>query len=267
MAGDRRPTARGRHACDAVADHVAAVSWRRGRGGGAWRVDALEPSGPAPSSRGRTRTSRTTSSTEASTRRRSGWPARPASVAESLGLHRRAQRRAEHRGVRVGRPRPVWSPLLHRSLEIAEGTRPGRAGRPRVRQPVQPCTRRTSRIAEGEGLFVEGIAYCDEHDIGTFGNCLRGERATCWSGSVAGRSPARSRRGPAAGSAPSPVNRLNPLAQPRPGCGPGAAADGVWACLDEALDAGRRSGEPDYRAGPDRPGRGVLAARAGSTRR
>ena len=34
------------------------------------------------------------------------------------------------------------------------------------------------RLAESEHIYVDGIAYCDEHDIGTFGTCLRGER-TC----------------------------------------------------------------------------------------
>jgi DNA-binding CsgD family transcriptional regulator len=33
------------------------------------------------------------------------------------------------------------------------------------------------RFAEAERYFQEGTAYCDEHDVGTFGACLRGVRA------------------------------------------------------------------------------------------
>lgn len=34
------------------------------------------------------------------------------------------------------------------------------------------------RFAEAERYFVDGIAYCDEHDIGTFATCLRGGQPT-----------------------------------------------------------------------------------------
>jgi DNA-binding CsgD family transcriptional regulator/tetratricopeptide (TPR) repeat protein len=33
------------------------------------------------------------------------------------------------------------------------------------------------RFAEGERFWRDGIAYCDEHDIATYGTCLRGHRA------------------------------------------------------------------------------------------
>src|SRR4029453_3196750 len=32
------------------------------------------------------------------------------------------------------------------------------------------------RFAEGERFYVDGVAYCDGHDVGTFGNCIRGTR-------------------------------------------------------------------------------------------
>ena len=35
------------------------------------------------------------------------------------------------------------------------------------------------RFAEADRVFAEGVAYCDEHDVGTFATCLRGER-TVW---------------------------------------------------------------------------------------
>jgi DNA-binding CsgD family transcriptional regulator/tetratricopeptide (TPR) repeat protein len=33
------------------------------------------------------------------------------------------------------------------------------------------------RFADAEPYFVEGTAYCDEHDVATYGNCVRGHRA------------------------------------------------------------------------------------------
>jgi DNA-binding CsgD family transcriptional regulator/energy-coupling factor transporter ATP-binding protein EcfA2 len=33
------------------------------------------------------------------------------------------------------------------------------------------------RLAEAEPLFLEALAYCDEHDVSTFGNCVRGHYA------------------------------------------------------------------------------------------
>ena len=105
----------------------------------------------------------------------------------------------------------MWSPLLHRALDMAKAAGPRRAGRPCLREPLQHCTRGRMRIVEGEGVLVEGIAYCDEHDISTFGNCLRGDRTVVLEqarplGRVRG---ARDRLLRPDG--PSPVNRLNPL--------------------------------------------------------
>jgi DNA-binding CsgD family transcriptional regulator/tetratricopeptide (TPR) repeat protein len=33
------------------------------------------------------------------------------------------------------------------------------------------------RAVDAEGLFLEALAYCDEHDVSTFGNCVRGHYA------------------------------------------------------------------------------------------
>jgi len=104
----------------------------------------------------------------------------------------------------------VWSPLLHRSLDIAKAAGLDElAGRAYAN--LYSMYSRSMRIAAGEGTLIEGIAYCDEHDISTFGNCLRGERTVVlerlgrWD-----ESEALATRLMQAG-APSPVNRLNPL--------------------------------------------------------
>ena len=49
------------------------------------------------------------------------------------------------------------------------------AGRAYANMHAVYCRQR--RFDEAERYFAEGIAYCDEHDIGTFSACLRGERA------------------------------------------------------------------------------------------
>ena len=120
----------------------------------------------------------------------------------------------------------VWSPLLHRSLDIAKDAGLDElAGRAYAN--LYSMYSRSMRIGAGEGTLIEGIAYCDEHDISTFGNCLRGERTVVlerlgrWD-----ESEALATKLMQAG-APSPVNRLNPLLslakiQARRG-GPGAA--------------------------------------------
>ena len=51
------------------------------------------------------------------------------------------------------------------------------------------------RLAEGEGVYVEGVAYCDEHDISTYATCLRGVPGRSpWRGSAGGTRRRRWRR-------------------------------------------------------------------------
>jgi DNA-binding CsgD family transcriptional regulator len=80
--------------------------------------------------------------------------------------------------------------------------------------------------------YVDGVAYCDEHDIATYGTCLRGghvqmlARTGGWSEAVPVAEAGLA-------STASPVNRLNPLIN----LGRIAARQGdarAWALLDEA---------------------------------
>ena len=80
VAGDRGPRPRGRQPATTVADDVAAVPRPRGRGRiGRCAVRSSNRSGRHPSSRGRTPTSPTTGSTEASTTSHPARAVRPAS--------------------------------------------------------------------------------------------------------------------------------------------------------------------------------------------
>jgi DNA-binding CsgD family transcriptional regulator/tetratricopeptide (TPR) repeat protein len=99
------------------------------------------------------------------------------------------------------------------------------------------------RHSEAERFYVEGVAYCDEHDVATFGTSLRGERANSfarmgrWDEAVAICRTLINQAGV------SPINKITPLAtlgllNARRG------RDDPWRYLDEAADAADGSREP-----------------------
>jgi DNA-binding CsgD family transcriptional regulator len=131
---------------------------------------------------------------------------------------------------------------MHRALEIAvSGGLQAEAGRAYGNLHGIYCHQR--RFDEAERCFAEGVAYCDEHDIGAYSFCLRGERTGAleklgrWEESAALSEELLTQSGA------SPVNRINPLTslgklrarQGAPGC---------WGCLDEAAAAADGTGEP-----------------------
>ena len=138
----------------------------------------------------------------------------------------------------------VWSPLLHRSLEVAKANgHEEQAGRAYAN--LYAMYSGTLRIAEGEGIYLEALAYCDERDIATFGTCLRGERTFVldrlgrWDEADALAGELLQKVGP------SPVNRLNPLLS----LGRVRARRGdpsAWTYLDEAVDLAEGLREPEW---------------------
>jgi len=130
---------------------------------------------------------------------------------------------------------------LRRALQIAISERlEEQVGRAFANLYAMFCGQR--RFADAERYFVDGVAYCDEHDISTFASCLRGERASAmeeagrWGESVS-LSAELLKDGGA-----SPVNRINPLLSlGRIRARRGEA--GTWECLDEALTAAVGTGE------------------------
>ena len=103
----------------------------------------------------------------------------------------------------------------------------------------------TLQFAAGEQYFVDGVAFCDDHDIGTYGRCLRGERAGAlerlgrWDEAVA------MCRHVLALAGASSVNRLQSLTtlgrlRARRG------ESGAWECLDEAMGAADGLAEPHW---------------------
>src|ERR1700722_10666315 len=137
-----------------------------------------------------------------------------------------------------------WTRPMRRALQVAmtEGLQT-QAGRAYANMYAAYCRQR--RFGEAERYFAEGIAYCDEHDIGTFSACLRGERASAlektghWEESASLSLELLTRGGA------SPVNRINPLTS----LGTIRARQGTVACwgwLDEAAATAEGSGEPQH---------------------
>ncbi|MFI5909657.1 LuxR C-terminal-related transcriptional regulator [Dactylosporangium sp. NPDC051541] len=138
-----------------------------------------------------------------------------------------------------------WLPLMHRALAVAiEHRHDEKAGRAYVNLYGMLC--RARRFAEAEPIYHEAIAYCDEHDVDTYGTCLRGERASSlgrmgrWDEALAMSRFVLTRVEEA-----SPVNRIYPLycyATIR------ARRDepGVWEALDEAAESADGNREPQW---------------------
>ena len=72
--------------------------------------------------------------------------------------------------------REDWVPPMHEALRIAlEAGAEGQAGRAYANAYTFYIAQ--YRFAEGERFYRDGVAYCDDRDIPTFGTCLRGHRA------------------------------------------------------------------------------------------
>jgi DNA-binding CsgD family transcriptional regulator/tetratricopeptide (TPR) repeat protein len=132
-------------------------------------------------------------------------------------------------------------PMLRRALEIAvSGRHEEQAGRAFTNLYIMFHSR--WRFAEAERVYLDGIAYCDEHDIGTYGTCLRGERANALEKTGDWEEAALLAAALLDRLVASPINRLAPLItlgkmRARRG------EPGAWECLDEAVAAADGSGE------------------------
>ena len=138
-----------------------------------------------------------------------------------------------------------WTGLLRRALEIAlaEGL-DEQAGRAFSNLYSTYCVQR--KFADGERHCLDGIAYCDEHDIATWATSLRSQR-TCalertgrWDEAVALSTELLNRVAPS-----SPVNRIYPLITLAT-IGARRGEPDVREYLDEAMTDADRSGEPQW---------------------
>ena len=131
-------------------------------------------------------------------------------MAESLGVPEALSEALNTQGVALACQGADWTGPLERALEIAmaKGLQE-QAGRAFANLHVLYCGE--LRFTEAEPYFADGVAYCDEHDIGTFGICLRGEHTHTlemlgrWDEAAALSRELLTR------SQASPVNRISPL--------------------------------------------------------
>jgi DNA-binding CsgD family transcriptional regulator/tetratricopeptide (TPR) repeat protein len=139
-----------------------------------------------------------------------GLTRRAEAIAEWLGVPEVLSEALNTQGCALACLGGDWTGPLERALEIAvaEGLQE-QAGRAFANLHVRYCSE--LRFTEAERYFADGVAYCDEHDIGTFGICLRGEHTGTlemlgrWDESAALSRELLTR------SQASPVNRINPL--------------------------------------------------------
>ena len=125
--------------------------------------------------------------------------------------------------------------------------RPGRgpAGRggAGLLQLLRDATARQQRFAEAEPLYADGIAYCDDHDIATYGD-LPAQRAhrdagedRRWDEALALSQEILDRTDPAPITRLCPSTRAGTLLARR-------GEPGAWEYLDQAMADADRTGEP-----------------------
>jgi DNA-binding NarL/FixJ family response regulator len=173
-----------------------------------------------------------------------------------VSLARRAQELAVRFGVPAVQSRAVtteaqavcfaggdWEPLMRRALAIAleHGTE-YEAGFAYTNMHEMHCGNRD--YAKADPYFHDGVAYCEDHDLGTYYNCLRGVRTAALERLGRWDESAEMAKAMLATVA-SPVNRMIPLTslamiEARRG------QEDVWPHLNAAMTAADGSNGPMY---------------------
>ncbi len=141
-----------------------------------------------------------------------------------------------------------WEPVLRRALSIAlENGLENEAGFAYTNLHELHCGNRD--YAQADPYFHDGVAYCEDHDLGTYYTCLRGvrtsslERLGRWDESVEIAEAILA-------SVASPVNRMIPMTSLAKVAARRGEGD-VWPHLDAAMTAADGTTEPVY-IGPTR---------------
>ena len=135
-----------------------------------------------------------------------------------------------------------WAAKIGQALQIAlSGGHDAAAGRAYANAYALHVAER--RFADGEPYYTDGVAYCDDRDLDTYGIFLRSERTTMlertgrWDEVVSLSEELLHRGGPSPNIRLCPLNRLGTIRARR-------GDSGVWPCLDEAIVLAEGSGEP-----------------------
>jgi len=142
-----------------------------------------------------------------------------------------------------------WTGLLERALHtaLAEGLQ-AEAERAYTNIHAMHCDQR--RYADSNRYYAEGIAYCDEHDMATFGTFLRSNQTGAldkrgrWDEALAMSREILDRAAPSPIIRLCPTNRIGTILARR-------GEPGVWEYLDDAMAAADGTGEP-HNVGPVR---------------
>ena len=179
-----------------------------------------------------------------------------ADFADSIAVARRAQRLATRLDLPAARSDALntegcalrylhigdWEAPLHQALAIAlESGADEQAGRAYAN--IVEFNTSSMRFAEAQRYYVEGAAFCADHDISTYLSSLRGHQTVAlaatgkWDDALAEGRPLL--------EIASPINRLGPsiavgIVLARQG---DAAA---WELLNDAADVAARTGEPAW---------------------
>ena len=135
-----------------------------------------------------------------------------------------------------------WTGLMERALQIAlaEGLQ-AEAGRAYCNIYTMHCGQR--RFADAEPFYADGIAYCDERDLATYGTFLRSNRTGTlektghWDEALALSQEILDRAAPSPLIRQCPLNRIGTIRARR-------GEPGAWECLDEAIADADGTGEP-----------------------
>jgi DNA-binding CsgD family transcriptional regulator len=168
---------------------------------------------------------------------------RAQAIAEPLGALDVLSHALNTQGCSVKRMGGEWAGYLHRALDIAlSAGLDDQAGQAFNNLHGSYVDQR--RFAEAERYFIDGVAYCDDHDIASHAAFLRGVQAGAleqtgrWDEAVAASVALLA-------SADAPVYRLGALLvlgviRARRG------QPGAWEYLDEAAAAADATGEPQW---------------------
>lgn len=133
-------------------------------------------------------------------------------------------------------------PTIERALQIAlDADVQEAAGR--AYSSLQEASICLHRFDEADRYYAEGMAYCDERELGVFSTCLTGGRASAllkvgrWDEAAAVSAQMLSRPGI------SPVNRMNPLIAMGAVLGR-RREENAWDLLDEAIALAQGTAEP-----------------------
>jgi DNA-binding CsgD family transcriptional regulator/tetratricopeptide (TPR) repeat protein len=137
-----------------------------------------------------------------------------------------------------------WLPTLRRALQIAlDAGLEEQAGRAYAN--MSDVLANTFQLAEAERVIVEAMAYCDEHDVATYGNCVLGTRGDVFRTTGRWDEAVALSNAQMAKAHLSPVNRLQPLIT-LGWIGVRRGDPAAWDLLDAAVAAAESLGEPSW---------------------